>query len=188
MRFWGVDTGDKVGILGFGGLGDMAAKLAKAMGAEVVLFTTSEEKLEEAARLGVTAYLADDVEEEEFLKKHKATFDFILSTIPEKSDLNPFIPLLKRDCSLVVVGALEPLSPMNNMDIAGQRKSVGGSLIGSIAETQEVLDFCAEHKIGPDVQVIPIDEINDAYSKVEGGEVRFRYVIDMSTLKAEAAA
>jgi uncharacterized zinc-type alcohol dehydrogenase-like protein len=187
LKHWGVKAGEKVGILGFGGLGDMAAKLAKAMGAEVVLFTSREEKLGEASRLGVTAVLEKDIDEEAVQKAHKASFDFILSTIPEKSDLNPFIPLLKRDASLVVVGALEPLSAMNNMQIAAGRKSVGGSLIGSIAETQEVLDFCALHSIGPDIQVIPIQQINDAYDAVEAGEVRFRYVIDMASLKQEAA-
>jgi uncharacterized zinc-type alcohol dehydrogenase-like protein len=184
MMHWGVKAGDKVGIVGFGGLGDMAAKIAKAMGATVVLFTTSDEKVSEAERVGVTAVLAKDLKEgTETFKQHKATFDFILSTIPEESDLNPFIPLLKRNKSLVVVGALEPLSPMNNMQIAGHRNTVGGSLIGSIKETQDVLDFCAEHGIGPDIELIDIKDINDAYSKVEKGDVRFRYVIDIATLR-----
>ncbi len=184
MRHWGVKAGDKVGIIGFGGLGDMAAKLAKAMGAEVVLFTTTKEKLEEATRLGVTAVLEGDLKaERDPANPHTSSFDFMLSTIPEKTDLNPFLPLLKRNASLVVVGALEPLSPMNNMQTAGHRNSVGGSLIGSIKETQEVLDFCAKHGIGPDIQVIDIADINDAYEKVEKGEVRFRFVIDIASLK-----
>ena len=188
MKHWGVKAGDKVGILGFGGLGDMAAKIAKALGAEVTLFTTSEEKIAEAEKLGVTAVLAKTIKEgEKNFAKYKSTFDFMLSTIPEESDLNPFVPLLKRNKSLVVVGALEPLSPMNNMNLAGARKSVGGSLIGNIADTQEILDFCAKHGIGPDIEVIDIKYVNDAYDKVEKGEVRFRYVIDMATLKAEAA-
>ena len=184
MKHWGVKAGSKVGIIGFGGLGDMAVKLAKAMGAEVVVFTRTNEKLQEAAGLRITGVL---VTNEEDMLAHKGSFDFMLSTIPEKSDLNPFLPLLKRNASLVVVGALEPLSPMNNMVVAGHRLSVGGSLIGNIAETQEVLDFCAEHGIGPDIQVIPIDEINDAYKKVEKGEVRFRYVIDIASLKKQAS-
>ena len=112
----------------------------------------------------------------------------MLSTIPEKHDVNPFMALLKRDRTLVVVGALEPLAPVNNQLLAFQRKSVAGSLIGSLADTQEVLDFCAEHAIGPDIEVIAIQDINGAYRKVEHGEVRFRYVIDMSTLKANADA
>ncbi len=184
MKHWGVKAGDKVGIIGFGGLGDMAAKLAKAMGAEVTLFTTTDEKLEEAKRLGVTGILESDKEAITGLAR---SFDFILSTIPEKHDLNSYVPLLKRNKTIVVVGALEPLAPVNNMQAANMRRSVAGSLIGSIAETQEVLDFCAEHGIGPDIQVIPIQQINEAYAHVEDGEVRFRYVIDMASLREEAA-
>ena len=180
MKHWGVKAGSKVGIVGFGGLGDMAAKLAKAMGADVYLFTRTKEKLEEAARLGATAVYEKD---EDALTAHKGTFDFILSTVPEKSDLQPFIPLLKRNSSLIIVGALEKLEPFNNMEMAMHRKTVGGSLIGSIAETQEVLDFCAEHNVTPDVEMIAIQDINDAYKKVEDGDVRFRYVIDMASLK-----
>ena len=184
MRHWGVKAGDKVGILGFGGLGDMAIKLAKALGAQVVVFTTTKEKIEEAAKLGVTGVLSTD---EDAVKQHKGSFDFILSTIPEKSDLSPFVPLLKRDKSLIIVGALEKLAPFNNMQMAGHRNTVGGSLIGSIRETQEVLDFCAEHNITPDIQMIPIQDINDAYKKVEDGESRFRYVIDIASLKQDTA-
>lgn len=184
LRHWGVQAGSKVGILGFGGLGDMAAKLAKALGAEVVLFTTTKEKLAEAQRLGVQAVLASD---EPALQQHKNSFDFILSTIPEKSDLSPFVPLLKRNASMIIVGALEKLEPFNNMELASRRNTIGGSLIGSIKETQEVLDFCADHNITPDVQIIPIQDINDAYKKVEAGEVRFRYVIDMASLAKDAA-
>jgi uncharacterized zinc-type alcohol dehydrogenase-like protein len=184
MKHWGVKRGDKVGIIGFGGLGDMAAKIARAMGAEVVLFTTTEEKLTEAARVGAQAVLAADLKPgtETFLQ-HKATFDFILSTIPQKSDLNPFLPLLKRNKSLIIVGALEPLESFNNMQLAAHRNQVGGSLIGSIADTQEILDFCAKHNIGPDIELIDIKDINEAYKKVEDGEVRFRYVIDIASLK-----
>jgi uncharacterized zinc-type alcohol dehydrogenase-like protein len=189
LKHWGVKAGHKVGIIGFGGLGDMAAKLAIAMGAKVVLFTTSEEKSYDAKRLGAEAYLADDLKSEPDPENpHTASFDFMLSTIPEKTDLTPFIPLLKRNASLIIVGALEPLAPFNNMLMASHRNTVGGSLIGSIAETQEVLDFCAEHGIGPDIQILDIKNINDAYSKVEDGEVRFRYVIDIATLKSQQEA
>ncbi|RRA48187.1 NAD(P)-dependent alcohol dehydrogenase [Acidipila sp. EB88] len=184
MKHWGVKAGDKVGIIGFGGLGDMAAKIAKALGAEVFLFTRSEEKLEEARKLGATGVMEDD---KDAFTEHKGSFDFLLSTIPEKHDLNPFIPLLKRDKTIVVVGALDNLAPVNNMQVAGQRKSVAGSLIGNLADTQEILDFCAEHNIGPDIQIIPIQQINDAYDMVEDGEVRFRYVIDIASLKQEQA-
>ncbi len=185
LQHWGVEAGDKVGIVGFGGLGDMATKLARAMGAEVVVFTHTPEKIAEATRLGATGVLADD---KDGMKEHKASLDFILSTIPEKTDLSPFLPLLKRNASLIVVGALEKLNAFNNMQMAAHRNTVGGSLIGNIAETQAVLDFCAEHDITPDVQLIPIQEVNNAYKKVEDGEVRFRYVIDMQSLKDEAAA
>lgn len=183
MKHWGVKAGDQVGIIGFGGLGDMAAKLAKAMGADVTVFTTSADKLEEGERLGIKVVFEKDQDQ---LAALASSFDFMLSTIPEKHDVNPFVPLLKRDCALVVVGALELLAPVNNQLLAFHRKSVAGSLIGSLADTQEVLDFCAEHGIGPDIELIAIQDINDAYRKVEHGEVRFRYVIDMSTLKANA--
>ena len=184
MKHWGVKAGDKVGIIGFGGLGDMAVKLAKALGAEVTIFTSHKAKLEDAARLGATGVVEGD---KEAMAKLKSSFDFILSTIPEEHDLNPYVPLLKRDKTICVVGALEPMAPVNNMDVAGHRKSVAGSLIGNLAETQEVLDLCAEHDIGPDIQVIPIQQINDAYKHVEKADVRFRYVIDMASLKAEMA-
>jgi uncharacterized zinc-type alcohol dehydrogenase-like protein len=185
MKHWGVKPGDTVGIVGFGGLGDMAAKLAKAMGAHVTIFTTTKEKQDEATRLGVTIVAEDD---RKTLASLKSSYDFILSTIPEKHDVNPFVQLLKRDRHMTVVGALEPLAEINNMEMAMHRKSVSGSLIGSIAETQEVLDFCAEKGIGPDIQVIPIQQINEAYSKVEDGDVRFRYVIDMASLHEEMDA
>lgn len=185
MKHWGVKAGDKVGIIGFGGLGNMAAKLAKAMGADVTVFTTSAAKLGESERLGVKVVLEND---EEQLAALASSFDFMLSTIPEKHDINPFIKLLKRDRALVVVGALEPLLPVNNQLLAFHRKSVAGSLIGNLADTQEVLNFCAEHGIGPDIEVIAIQDVNEAYRKVEEGEVRFRYVIDMATLKANANA
>ncbi len=184
MKHWGVKAGDKVGIIGFGGLGDMAAKLARAMGAEVTVFTRTKAKLEEGRRLGVTVVLESDADA---MKALKSSFDFMLSTVPEKHDVNPFVELLKRDCTLVIVGALEPMAGVNNQEVAFHRKRVAGSLIGSIADTQEVLDFCAEHGVGPDVQVIPIQEINHAYKEVVKGDVRFRYVIDMQSLKNEAA-
>ena len=180
MKHWGVKAGDHVGIIGFGGLGDMAAKLAVALGARVTIFTRTKEKLAEAKRLGADGVLEGD---KEAVAKLKASFDFMLSTIPEKHDLNPFVPMLKRNKTIVVVGALEPLAPVNNQERAMHRTSVAGSIIGNIADTQEVLDFCAKHGIGPDIQVIPIQEINHAYKEVLSGDVRFRYVIDMASLK-----
>jgi len=185
MKHWGVKAGDKVGVLGFGGLGHMAAKLAKAMGAEVTVFTREKEKLEEAQRIGVVGVLEND---SDALEKLAGSFDFILSTVPEKHDLNPFVELLKRDATLCVVGALEPLKPIDNQALAFHRRGVAGSLIGSIAETREVLEFCAEHGIAPDIELIPIQQINDAFKKVEKGEVRFRYVIDMASLNGDSAS
>jgi len=185
MKHWGVKAGDRVGIIGFGGLGDMAAKLAKAMGAEVTIFTTTEEKLADAKAIGVTAVLESDTEA---FKRLASRFDFILSTVPEKHDINPFVPLLKRDRTLTIVGALEKMVGVNNQETAFHRRSVAGSLIGNLSDTQEVLDFCAQHGIGPDIEIIPIQEVNEAYKKVERGDVRFRYVIDMESLKRDQAA
>jgi uncharacterized zinc-type alcohol dehydrogenase-like protein len=121
------------------------------------------------------------------MKTLKSSFDFILSTVPEKHDINPFVELLKRDCTLVICGALEPMAPVDNSQVAFHRRSVAGSLIGSLADTQEVLDLCAEHGIGPDIEVIPISKINEAYKSVIKGDVRFRYVIDLASLKLEGA-
>ena len=184
MKHWGVKAGQKVGIIGFGGLGDMAVKLARALGAQVVVFTSTDSKLEEARRLGADAVLESDAEA---LLQHASSFDFMLSTVPQKHDLNPYLPLLKRDCTLVVVGALEPMAPINNQQVAFYRRSVSGSLIGSIAETQEVIDFCAKHGIGPDIEMLRIQDLNEAYKRVEDGDVRFRYVIDMVSLAEDPA-
>ena len=183
MRHWQVSEAQHVGILGFGGLGNMAAKIAQALGAEVTVFTSTEEKLEAASRLGFHAVLKKN---RDAFTALKSSFDFMLSTVPQKHDLNPFIPLLKRDCTLCAVGALEPMEPVNNQAVAMLRRAVAGSLIGNLAETQEVLDFCATHDIGPDVEVIDIQDVNECYKKVEAGDVRFRYVIDMSSLKEDA--
>ncbi len=184
LKHWGVKAGDKVGIIGFGGLGNMAVKIARAMGAEVTVFTHTKEKLAEAAKLGATGVLESD---KDTLKTLKRSFDFLLDTIPQKHEIDPYINLLKRDRALAIVGALEPLKAVNNQTRAMHRTSVAGSIIGNLAETQEVLDFCAEHHLGPDIQVIPIQEINDAYKEVIDGDVRFRYIIDMASLKHDAA-
>ena len=124
--------------------------------------------------------------DDEALAPLKGSFDVMLSTIPDRHDLNPFIQLLKRDGHIVVVGALTPLEPVQNMHLAMKRTSVAGSLIGSIRETQDVLDFCAEHGIAPDVEVIPIQQINEAFGRMDHGDIRFRFVIDMASLKDEA--
>ncbi len=180
LKHFGVKAGSEVGVIGLGGLGDMAVKLALALGATVTVFTTTEEKLAEAATLGASAVLESD---KAALKKLKGSFDFMLSTVPEKHQLDPFIALLKRDSTLAVVGAIGPLPGYNNQELIMHRKSLAGSVIGSIAETQEVLDFCADHGVAPDIRLIPIQEVNRAYKAVEDGEARFRYVIDMASLK-----
>jgi uncharacterized zinc-type alcohol dehydrogenase-like protein len=182
---WDVGAGQQVGVVGYGGLGNMAVKLARAMGAEVTIFTSSKEKAAEATANGLTAVHEGDAAR---MAELELTFDFILSTVPEKHDINPFVALLKRDATLCVVGALEPLVPVNNQQVAFHRRTVTGSLIGSIAETQEVLEFCADHSIAPDIEVIRIQDVNDAFKKVESGDVRYRYVIDMSSLHADADA
>jgi uncharacterized zinc-type alcohol dehydrogenase-like protein len=179
LKRWGVTHGKYVGIVGFGGLGNMGAKLAKAMGAHVTIFTRSSQKVEEATELGFSAMLEGD---EGAFQAAQSSFDFILSTVPEKHDINPYIKLLKRDSTICVVGCLEPLDPVDNLEVVMHRKDIAGSLIGSIKETQEVLRFCAQHDVAPDIQVIRIDELNDAYHKVEKGDVRYRYVIDMASL------
>jgi uncharacterized zinc-type alcohol dehydrogenase-like protein len=179
LKHWGVKAGDQVGIVGFGGLGDMAAKIARAMGAEVTLFTSTPEKLRAAARMEAHAVLESD---RATMQSLAGRFDFMLSTIPQAHDVNPFIDLLKRDATLVVVGALDRLPPVNNQALAFGRKSVAGSMIGNLAETQEVLDFCAKHAIGPQIEIIPMQQINEAFAKVVLGDVRFRFVIDMKSL------
>lgn len=182
LRHAGVKAGSKVGVVGLGGLGHMALKLAKAMGAEVTVFTSAKEKLEEAKTLGADhAFLEND---KPSLEPLEASLDFIITTVPESHDVNPFVKLLGKEGKLVIVGALDVMAGVDNMEAASMRRSVGGSLIGSIKETQEVLDFCAEHGVAPEIEIIDIADVNDAFDKVERGEVRFRYVIDMSTLKA----
>ena len=184
MKHWGVKAGDRVGVIGFGGLGDMAIKIAKALGTEVTVFTHTPEKLSEATKLGVAGVLATD--KSKFAELH-GHFDFMISTIPQAHDINPYIQLLKRDCTIVIVGALETMERVNNAQVAFSRRSVAGSLIGSIAETQDVLDFCAEHGIAPDIRIIPIEDINKAFKQVIDDEVRFRFVIDMASLKSHIA-
>jgi uncharacterized zinc-type alcohol dehydrogenase-like protein len=181
MRHWGVKPGDKVGVVGFGGLGDMAVKLAKAMGASVVGFTTSPEKADDIRKSGASEVVIST--DKEAIAKYVSSFDFILSTIPTKHDVNPYIQLLKRDKTIVLVGALEPLEPIDHIQVAFHRRSISGSLIGGIAETQEVIDFCAEHGIVSDVEVIPIQKINQAYDRMVAGDVKYRFVIDMESLK-----
>ena len=183
LTHWKVGSGQKVAIVGFGGLGHVATQIGRALGAEVTVISTSPEKKGDALRLGASNFL--DSTDKEAMEEAAGTFHFILSTIPTSHDPNPYAALLKRDGVLAIVGAIEPLkAPTNNMIGASHRVSVAGSLIGSIAETREVLEFCAKHGIVAQTEIIPIDEVNEAFDNVEKGKVRYRYVIDMATLKA----
>ena len=185
LRHWKIKAGDKVGIAGLGGLGHMAVMLAKAMGADVTVLTTKKEKQADAHKLGAHHVLLTT--DSDAMKEHELSLDFILVTIPDPFEVNPYVKLLKRDGTLVTVGLLGPYkAPSNNMEMAMQRRSMAGSVIGGIAETQEVLDFCAEHGILPEVEMIAIQDINKAYEKMLDEEVRYRYVIDMQSLKDEA--
>ena len=178
---WQVGEGDVVGVVGIGGLGHMGVKLAKAMGAMVIAITTREEKREAALDLGADEVLVS--EDETAMEQRATSIDYILVTIPDPFDVNPYIRLLKPRGELVTVGLLAPYKvPTDNMEVAKLSRKVGGSLIGGVAATQDVLDFCAEHGLLPEVQMIAMDEINDAFENMKKEEVRFRYVIDMASL------
>jgi uncharacterized zinc-type alcohol dehydrogenase-like protein len=181
LRHWKVKKGDKVGVIGLGGLGHMGVKFANAMGAHVVMITTSPSKSEDAKDLGAHEVLISKNEGE--MKKHADSFDFILNTIPVGHDMDPYISLLKRDATMVLVGAVEPLEPFHGGGVIMGRKRIAGSLIGGIKETQEMLDFCGEHNIVADIEVIDMKDINTAYKRVVDADVKYRFVIDMASLK-----
>lgn len=181
LKHWNVGPGQEVAVIGLGGLGHMAVKLAKALGARVTVFTTTAGKEPEARRIGAADVV--HVEDPKVLADHELKFDFILNTLPDPFDVNPYVKLLKRDGTLVVCGMLTSFTkPTNNGEVAFHRRQVGGTLIGGIAETQEVLEFCASRGIASDVELVPIQDINGAFDRMQQGEVRFRYVIDMATL------
>jgi alcohol dehydrogenase (NADP+) len=181
LRQWNVKKGDKVGVIGLGGLGHMGIKFAHALGAHVVMITTSPGKSEDAKKLGADEVLIS--KDEKDMEKHKNSFDFLLNTVPVGHDANPYIGLLKRDATMVFVGAIEPLDPIHGGGLIVSRKRIAGSLIGGIKETQEMLDFCGEHNITSDVEMIDIQNINDAYKRVVSSDVKYRFVIDMKSLK-----
>jgi uncharacterized zinc-type alcohol dehydrogenase-like protein len=180
LKHWNVKAGDKVGVIGLGGLGHMAVKFASAMGAHVVMITTSPEKGKDAVALGAHEVLLSN--DADAMKQHNHSFNFLLNTIPVGHDANPYLMLLKRDATMVFVGALEPLENFNSRLLIGKRKKVAGSMIGGIKETQEMLNFCGEHNIVSDVEVIDIKDVNKAYERVMKADVKYRFVIDMSTL------
>lgn len=181
LNHWGVSEGDKVGVIGLGGLGHMGIKLAAAMGAKVVMITTSPGKAEDAKRLGADEVLISKNDDE--MEKHAGSFDFLLNTVPVGHDINPYLELLKRDSTMVMVGAIEPLDEMHGGNLIMGRKRVAGSLIGGIKETQEMLDFCGKHDIVSDVEMIDMKDINTAYQRVQDSDVKYRFVIDMESLR-----
>ncbi len=180
LRHWKVDKGQKVGIVGLGGLGHMGVKLASAMGAHVVLFTTSPNKKEDAQRLGAHEVVVSKNQNE--LDRHVNSFDFILDTVSAQHDLNAYLALIKRDGTLTLVGAPEHPPTVEPFSLIFKRRQYAGSLIGGIPETQEMLDFCAKHKLTADVEVIPIQKINEAYERMLRSDVKYRFVIDMASL------
>jgi uncharacterized zinc-type alcohol dehydrogenase-like protein len=183
LRQWKVGPGQKVGVVGLGGLGHMAVKIAAAMGAHVVLFTTSPDKREDALRLGAKEVVVSKNADE--MAAHVNSFDFILNTVAAPHNLDAFINLLKRDATMTLVGA--PATPHPSPSVFGlifKRRRIAGSLIGGIAETQEMLDFCAEHNIVSDIEMIDMQQINEAYERMLKSDVKYRFVIDMATLDA----
>lgn len=180
MRHWKVGPGQKVGIVGLGGLGHMAVKFARAFGAHVVLFTTSPGKTADALRLGAHEVVVS--KDEAQMAAHAGSFDFILDAVSATHDLNAYLNLLKRDGNLVLVGAPEKPLPVAAFPLLFRRRSLSGSLIGGLPETQEMLDFCGKHNITSDIEMIRMDQINDAYERMLKSDVKYRFVIDMATL------
>lgn len=187
LAHWKVGPGKKVGVVGLGGLGHMAVKIAHAMGAHVVLFTTSPNKREDGLRLGADEVIVS--KDEQQMATQANQLDFILNTVAAPHNLDPFLALLKRDGTMTLVGAPDSPHPSPTVfNLIFKRRSLAGSLIGGIEETQEMLDFCAEHGIVSDIELIAIQDINEAYERMLKGDVKYRFVIDIATLKQEAAA
>ena len=181
LRHWNVQKGQKVGIVGLGGLGHMGVKLANALGAHVTLFTTSTHKAEDAKRLGAHEVVVS--KDPSQMEKQANSFDFILDTVSAEHDINAYLNLLKRDGTLVLVGAPEKPLAVSAFSIIPGRKQLSGSMIGGIKETQEMLDFCGQHGITSDIEIIPIQKINEAYERMLRSDVKYRFVIDMASLK-----
>jgi alcohol dehydrogenase (NADP+) len=183
LRHWNVGKGSTVAVIGLGGLGHMAIKLAHAMGAHVTLFTRSANKGQDALRLGADRIILSTDPEQ--MKTARGQFELIIDTVPNIHDVNPYIPTLSTNGTLVLVGYIGGLDPaLNTMPMVLGRKAVAGSLIGGIAETQEMLDFCGAHGITSDIEVIAMQDINAAYERLLKSDVKYRFVIDMATLKA----
>ncbi|HPG56526.1 MAG TPA: NAD(P)-dependent alcohol dehydrogenase [Candidatus Wallbacteria bacterium] len=183
IRRWGDIAGKKVGVVGLGGLGHMGVKFAKAFGAHVVVFTTSAGKKEDALRLGASEVIISRNPDE--MKKHAGSFNFILDTVAAEHDINAYINMLGRGGNITLVGAPDKPLPLFAFSLLFGRRTLSGSLIGGIAETQEMLDFCGKHNITADVEVIPIQKINEAYERLVRSDVKYRFSIDMASLKSE---
>ena len=181
LRYWKVGKGQKVGVVGLGGLGHMGVKFASAFGAHVVLFTTSPNKTADAQRLGAHEVVVSKNNAE--MQKHLTSFDFILDTVSAEHDLNAYLDLLKRDGTLTLVGAPEQPLPVAAFGLLSKRRQLAGSSIGGTRETQEMLDFCAEHGITADTETIRMEQINEAYERLLKSDVKYRFVIDMASLK-----
>jgi uncharacterized zinc-type alcohol dehydrogenase-like protein len=182
LRHWKVGPGQKVGIVGLGGLGHMGVKLAHALGAHVVLFTTSPGKVADELRLGAHEVVVSKTADE--MRKHTNSFDFILDAVSANHDINAYLSLLKLDGTLTLVGLPEASLSVAAFNLMARRHQFAGSGIGGIAETQEMLDFCAEHGIVSDIEIIGIQQINEAYDRLLKGDVKYRFVIDMASLKS----
>jgi alcohol dehydrogenase (NADP+) len=183
MRHWGVTRGKKVGIVGLGGLGHMGVKFAHALGAHTVVFTTSPSKVEDALRLGADEVVNSRNAGE--MNKHAGSFDFILDAVSAEHDINAYLQLLARDGNITLVGAPEKPLPVAAFGLIFGRRSLSGSPIGGLAETQEMLDFCGQHGITCDVEVIAIQQVNQAYERLLKSDVKYRFSIDMASLKTE---
>jgi uncharacterized zinc-type alcohol dehydrogenase-like protein len=182
MRHWGVTKGKKVGVVGLGGLGHMAVKFAHALGAHTVVFTTSPNKKDDALSLGADeVVLSHDADQ---MNNHAGSFDFILDAVSAEHDVNAYIQLLSRDGNITLIGGVDKPHAVSAFGLLFKRRSISGSLIGSIAETQEMLDFCGKHNITADVEVIPIQKVNEAYERLLKSNVKYRFSIDMKSLKS----
>jgi alcohol dehydrogenase (NADP+) len=182
MRHWGVTKGKKVGVVGLGGLGHMAVKFAHALGAHVAVFTTSPNKKEDALRLGADEVVVSRNTDQ--MRKHAGSFDFILDAVSAEHDINAYIELLRRDGNITIIGGVDKPHAVSAFGLLFKRRSLSGSLIGGIDETQEMLDFCGKHNITADVEVIPMHKVNDAYERLSRADVKYRFSIDIASLKS----
>jgi alcohol dehydrogenase (NADP+) len=182
LRTWNAGPGSRVGVVGLGGLGHMAVKLAVGLGADVTVLSRSKDKEADALALGADRLLVSS--DSAAMEKAQSSFDLIIDTVPVKHDLNPYLPLLDVDATLVIVGQVGPLDEPSTMPLLLGRRRIAGSPIGGIAETQEMLEFCAKKNILPECEMIRMDGVNEAFGRMERADVRYRFVIDMASLKA----